>query len=250
MNLNRRRLLQALGLTTGSLFLPSRGLAASAAPAKRIVLFVTGHGTVYEDWRMRPGGQGDDVDFEVDLPTLGSSDWSPILAPLQRHAGKLTILDGLAHVGSIAAAFNEHEEGHATCLTGDLPLPQDGALGRPSGPSIDQILAADATTPFRSLEYSVLGGWNVNFDDQGNAIPYEGDPVAAWSRLFPGGVDGLDTTASRVLRQQHRVLDLAKQRFDVLPSSSPPPRGPSRSRRWRCSRASRWRPCRVGSRTS
>ena len=214
--LSRRHLLQALGLSAGSLFLPSRGLAKGAAPARRIVFFVTGHGTVYDTWKMRPGGQPDDVDFETDLTTLAPGDWSPILAPLQRHAAKLTVLDGLAHVGSIAAAFNEHEEGHATCLTGDLPLPRDGALGVPSGPSVDQILAADATTPFRSLEYAVLGGWNVNFDEMGNAIPYEGDPVAAWNRLFPGGTDGLDTTASRVARKQHRVLDLAKQRFDAL----------------------------------
>ncbi len=213
---NRRQLLQALGLSAGSLFLPSRGLAMSAAPAKRILFFVTGHGTVYDSWKMRPGGQGDDVDFDADLTTLGSADWSPILAPLERHASKLTILDGLAHVGSIAAAFNEHEEGHATCLTGDLPLPVDGALGKPSGPSIDQILAATATTPFRSLEYAVIGGWNVNFDELGNPIPYESDPVAAWNRLFPGGIDGLDSTAGRIARNQHRVLDLAKQRFDAL----------------------------------
>ena len=214
--LNRRHLLQALGLSAGSLFLPSRGLAKGAAPAKRILFFVTGHGTVYDNWKMRPGGEADDVDFDTDLTTLSTGDWSPILAPLERHAAKLTILDGLAHVGSIAAAFNEHEEGHATCLTGDLPLPQKGSLGKPSGASVDQILAADATTAFRSLEYAVIGGWNVNFDDQGNAIPYESDPVAAWNRLFPGGVDGLDTTANRVLRKQNRVLDLAKQRFDAL----------------------------------
>ncbi len=215
--MNCRQLLQALGLSTGSLFLPSRGLAKSAgAPAKRIVFFVTGHGTVYDNWKLRPGGEGDDVDIDTDLTSLSSADWSPILAPLERHASKLTILDGLAHAGSIAAAFNEHEEGHATCLTGDLPLPVDGSLGKPSGPSVDQILAANATTPFRSLEYAVIGGWNVNFDEQGNAIPYESDPVAAWNRLFPGGTDGLGTTASRVARQQHRVLDLAKQRFDAL----------------------------------
>ena len=212
---SRRTLLQALGLSTGSLFLPSRGLAA-AAPARRIVFFVTGHGTVYDNWKMRPGGQADDVDFEVDLTTLSQGEFSPILAPLHRHAGKLLVLDGLAHVGSIATAFNEHEEGHATCLTGSLPIPVDGSLGRPESASVDQLLAASATTPFRSLEYSVIGGWPVNFDDLGNAIPLESDPVAAWNRLFPAGTGGLDTTADRVARNQHRVLDLAKQRFDAL----------------------------------
>jgi len=215
--LDRRQLLQALGLSAGSLFLPSRGLAATkVAPVRRIVFFVTGHGTVYDNWKMRPGGHSDDVDFETDLTTLATGDWSPILAPLERHASKLLILDGLAHVGSIAAAFNEHEEGHATCLTGSLPIPVDGALGRPESASVDQILAASATTPFRSLEYAVIGGWPVNFDDQGNSLPYESDPVAAWDRLFPGGTDGLDTTEARVARQQHRVLDLAKERFDAL----------------------------------
>ena len=215
--MNRRQLLHALGLSAGSLLLPSRARAyASAVPAKRIVFFVTNHGTVYDAWKLRPGGQPDDVDFEVDLTTLGASDWSPILAPLSRHAAKLLVLDGLAHVGSIAAAFNEHEEGNATCLTGDLPLPVDGALGRPSGPSIDQILAAQATTPFRSLEYAIGGAWSVNFDAAGQAIPYEGNPQAAWDRLFPTGTGDLDSTAARVSRHQSRLLDVAAARFDAL----------------------------------
>jgi hypothetical protein len=215
--MNRRQLLQALGLSAGSLFLPSRASAfAASAPAKRIIFFVSGHGTVYDQWRMRPGGQPDDVDFEVDLNTLASAEWSPILAPLQRHASRLLILDGLAHAPSITTAFNEHEEGHATCLTGDLPLPVSGALGRPSSASIDQILGETAATPFRTLEYMVGGAWPVNFDALGQSIPYEGNPEAAWARLFPTGVGDLDTTASRVARRQDRVLDLAARRFDEL----------------------------------
>ncbi|MEZ4317000.1 MAG: DUF1552 domain-containing protein [Myxococcota bacterium] len=216
--MNRRQLLQALGLASGSLFLPSRAHATSpnAVPARRILFFVGGHGTVYDQWRMRPGGLPEDQDWEFALPGLAPSEWSQILAPLQPYADKLLVLDGLAHATSIITATNEHDEGHATCLSGHLPVIVDGGRARPSGASLDQILGSNRTTPFRTLEYTFRGGWSPCFDALGQEVPLEGNPVAAWNRLFPTGTAGLDSTEARVQRNQHRVLDLAAGRFDAL----------------------------------
>ena len=216
---SRRHFLQALGLTAGSLFLPSRGLANVGAPATRILFFVTGHGTVYDNWRMRPTGEPEDADWTFSgLSGLAPSDWSPILAPLQPYASKLSILDGLAYGPSILAATNEHDEGHATCLTGANVVPLDGAIGIADGPSLDQIIGATKSTPFRTLEYTLRYGWSPCFDASGQRIPMEGESREAWLRLF-GGVGGSSsplTSAERVAARQGSVLDAAANRFDWL----------------------------------
>ncbi len=216
--MNRRQLLQALGLASGSLFLPSHAHASNpnVVPARRILIYMTGHGTVYDNWKMRPGGLPEDQDWEVDLTTLTPPEWSPILAPLEPYASKLLILDGLCHSPSVVAATNEHDEGHATALTGDIPIPQTGARAAPSGASLDQILGLTRTTPFRTLEYAIRGGWSPCWDANGNNVPLEGNPIAAWDRLFPSGITDLDSTEAKVARNQHRVLDLAAQRFEAL----------------------------------
>ena len=218
MSPSRRRFLQAMGLGAGSLFLPSRALA-STGPATRIVFFVTGHGTVYDNWRMRPSGEPEDTDWTfTGLSGLSANQWSPILAPLQPHASKLTILDGLTYAPSILAATNEHDEGHATCLTGANVVEVPGAIGIADGPSLDQIIGATKNTPFRSLEFTHRYGWSPCFDAGGQRIPMEGEPREAWFRLFggPGAGSTPSTTAERVAARQASVLDAAANRFDWL----------------------------------
>ena len=99
----RRNVLKALGLTACSFALPSIGRAAPSRP--RLVVYTTSHGTVYDQWRLRPGGVGDDVDFEADLEEL-----SPILAPLASYASRLLVLDGLADI----EALNPYLKGDRT----------------------------------------------------------------------------------------------------------------------------------------
>ena len=53
--LDRRRFLAGLGLTAGSLCLPSlhgRRALAQAADPKRVIFFITNHGTVPGRWQM------------------------------------------------------------------------------------------------------------------------------------------------------------------------------------------------------
>lgn len=216
--MNRRQLLQALGLTAGSLFLPSLGLACGTTPVRRILFYITNHGTVYDNWKMRPGGLPEDQDWVADLTTMTQAEFSPILAPLSHHASKLLVLDGLAHCPSIVTATNEHDEGNATCLTGDLPVTVAGGIAVSSGPSLDQIIGANKNTAFRSLEYSLRGGWSTCFNASGQRIPMEGEPLAGFNRLFGTagpGTGGPTTTAERVAMRQSSVLDAAAQRFSA-----------------------------------
>jgi hypothetical protein len=212
---NRRQLLQALGLSAAGLTLPSLARGAAPAPARRILFYVTSHGTTYDRWKLRPGGQGEDQDFTLDLATLRGSDWSQILAPLQAHARKLLVLDGLGNGCGIVTQHNEHEEGHASLLTGRTMTPIYGSIGRPDGPSIDQVVGASRSTPFRTLEWAV-GGWSVNYDDLGQPLPYEGDPVSAFDRVFGGVVGTVTPTGEIVGRNQARVLAAARARYDAL----------------------------------
>ncbi len=213
--MNRRQLLQALGLSAAGLLLPSRTRAAAPPAARRLLLYVTSHGTVYDRWRLRPGVRGDAEDFELDLGTLAGSGWSPILAPLQAHARKLLVLDGIGNGCGIVTQYNEHEEGHASILTGRLSQPLYGALGRPDGPSIDQAIGAARATPFRTLEWAV-GGWAVNYDELGQPLPYEGDPIAAFDRVFGGGFVPTTPTGEIVQKHQLRAIEAARARYDAL----------------------------------
>jgi hypothetical protein len=214
--ITRRTLLGGLGaLSAAGMLAPVRSRAAPAPPARRIVLFVTNHGTLHDRWQM-PGSASLDGAIDRDLSGLGLEEFSYILQPLHAFRDRLLVVDGLANYGGMQAAFNEHEEGNASCLTGCVPVPVDGSVGVATGPSIDQIIASTRQTPIRSLEYSI-GGWAVNYNDAGQPIPYEGDPMAAFRRLFPSGdPDGEPTVRDRVRAHDRRVLELAQARYDAL----------------------------------
>ncbi len=215
--MRRRQFLQALGVGAGGLLLPSGRATGAATPAKRVVFFITSHGTVYDQWRIRMG-QPDTLDYVLDLESLAEADVSPILAPLMPHASKLLVLDGLANGCVVSSTFNEHEEGHASLLTGKIPMYVPGGLGRPDGPSLDQVIGAERNTPFPSLEWATGEAMSVNFDAGGQPLPYGFDPLAAWDRLFPAGLPEAEapSTAARIRARQHSVLDLAAQRYEAL----------------------------------
>jgi hypothetical protein len=225
--MRRRTLLKALGLGGGAMMMsplnpffsrPARADVLGAA--HRIVFYVTSHGTVYPNWRMRPMGQGEDVDFEFDLAGLDASEMSPILAPLYDVRDKLLILDGLANSTGRTPGLNEHELGHAAILTGRIPVESPGGLARPTGWSIDQAIAnsLEDNGIFSSLEYSV-GGWDVCYDAAGQPIPYESDPWEAYNRLFPDGPDmpGTEPTDSqRISAAQSSLMDLVGDQYDAM----------------------------------
>jgi hypothetical protein len=225
--MRRRTLLQALGLGGGAALMsplnplfsrPARADVLGAAT--RIVFYVTSHGTVYPNWRMRTEGQGDDVDFETDLNPLDVEQFSPILAPLHDMRDKLLVLDGLANSTGRTPGLNEHELGHASILTGRIPIEGNGSLATPTGWSIDQAIAdsLEDNGVFNSLEYAV-GGWEVCYDQMGQRIPYENDVWEAYQRLFPNGQQdpGADPTdAQRIATAQTSLMDLVGDRYDAM----------------------------------
>lgn len=221
---SRRRLLGGLGLGIGALTLPSlfpRGVHAEApGPVKRLLFLMTEHGTVYQNWRMRPGGLGDDMDWEVPLADLAESDFSEILRPLHAVRDQLLVLDGLGMATGHMTGINEHEEGHATALTGSLAKPVDGGIALASGPSIDQIVAAAISDPgqINSLQVS-HGSWPYAFDNGGKSLPWLNDPFELYAKLFPNGPDDPNnqpTDLDHIRSKQTAVVELVRQQYSSL----------------------------------
>ncbi len=218
----RRTLLKALGLAGAAAFLPSlapRRVHAAPGNPTRVLLLVTGHGTVYDSWKMRPGNLGEDSDWEFELGALDQSEFSPILEPFHGVRDHLLVLDGLAAGQVGTAGINEHEAGHVACLTGTVAQAVQDSLAISTGPSIDQIIGKAIATAgqYPTLEYTV-GGWPVCFDEFGQSIPYEIDVYAAYERLFPGGQNPnpIPTEADTIRAAQPSVLDLVGDRYDAL----------------------------------
>ncbi len=220
----RLRVLACLGLGVGALALPSllpRGARAEApGPVKRILFLMTEHGTVYQNWRMRPGGLGDDQDWEVPLAGLAESEFSQILRPLYGLRDQLLILDGLGMATGHMTGINEHEEGHATALTGTLAKPVDGGIALAGGPSIDQIIAAAITDPGQINSLHVThGNWPYAFDNAGKSLPWQNDPFALYAQLFPDGPDDPDnqpTDLDHIRSKQSKVVELVRQQYASL----------------------------------
>lgn len=221
MRLGRRALLRGgLGLGLGALSLPSllpRGARAGATgPVKRLLLVMTEHGAVYDAWRMRPGGLGDDADWEVPLGGLAEAEFSEILRPLHGFRDRLLVLDGLGDAVGVTDGMNQHEVGHATALTGTHARAIDGGLARAHGPSIDQIVAGQVAAPGQigSLQ---LTPWSYPFcfDGAGDPVPYIYEPLELYMKLFPQGPGDapVPTDLAAIRARQAAVVDLAREQF-------------------------------------
>lgn len=222
-SMNRRNLLTALGLGASATFLPSlagRQLRAqNAEPIRRLVVFVTHHGTVRENWWMRRGNQAyGNFDYAFDDGDPNS--FSEILRPLHPHRHKLSVLEGLAQVSALGdVATNNHDAAHSHLLTGAQMVTGDNA----GGPSVDQIIADTVAQPgrFRSLEYCTVGSpWKGGFVNQGvnERVPVESDLNAAFERLFPGGTspNAEPTERDKIRMARGSVLDRARDEFDRM----------------------------------
>ncbi|HEY0137599.1 MAG TPA: DUF1552 domain-containing protein [Nannocystis sp.] len=202
---DRRRFLQAMGLGTGSLFLPSllRGAQADAeGPPPRILFFFAEHGTFYPNWRMRrpDSPQSEQAEYEFDLKDLPEDQFSEILRPLYPYRDEMIVLDGLALLSAMADPYGDgHAKGWCASLTGQFARETyDGVKSLASVASIDQkikehLRAQDsALTDLTSLEYGIAN-WGGTFhqlsygtDTQGTAVkvPLEVEPKKALDALF------------------------------------------------------------------
>jgi len=221
MTMNRRRFLTAMGLASGSLFLPSlnrqaRG-AAGDAPTRLIVL-VSQHGGWMPTWAMNPAGQPSDQVWEQDLTTMDASEFSASLAPLHPWRDRMVAIEGLSMVsGDIdPAGVLRHEIGQIHTLTGnEVEMVSGLPIGKSA--SIDQLIANHIALPdrLRSIELSIGDTAPVvNYRDRMQPLLGEARMPVAHQRLF-GLVNG-GQAASEVLREQGNVLARVQAQYEAL----------------------------------
>lgn len=234
--ISRRRVLQALGLSTAlSPLVPLLNASAQEnVRPKRLLLLYSPDGAAALDWNTvtswRPSGT--ETDF-----TLAN-----IHAPLAPFQSKLVIPWGLTLTAG--GAGENHALGMAGLWTAaTLHGPSAGAdfdggnghrTGWGSGPSIDQLVARahgpglpyerpaddpEPETPFRSVELGVQTASPTSL----NRMIYAGDnapihpetnPGSAFNRLFAGvdptGSDDADAAAAAVRAEQQALVDYLK----------------------------------------
>jgi len=216
--LSRRQLLQHLGVGAAAApFLPLlRARGQDALYPKRLVLFYTPHGTVYENWKPNGGER----DFSL----------SPILGSLERHRDRLNVLDGLRIQHSRVPA-PPHTEGMGLVWTGshlgqgNTFMIQDYPIDWVEGPSVDQVVAQriGGETAYRSLELGVKSAGSsptsrMIYAGARQPVQPEADPARAFDRLFGGAVPGSAPDPAVVARMQRRasVLDVVAGQLTAL----------------------------------
>ncbi len=225
---SRRSVLRSLALGAGGVAFAgslgkrrSRGgawaqAADTATAPKRLLVLYNPNGIRYEN-----GGR--------DWVTWGTSETdfalSDITLPLKDLRDQLVFFENLSF-GMTASWGDTHRGGRKAALTAAKLVQRDGetgdlALGRPSGPSIDQFLGQAlgrrVTPKWPSLLLNLLGYGStseVSFDANGASItPYE-SPWIVYEKMFSELVDPSGTTdpglLHRVLRRQS-VLDVVHQ---------------------------------------
>ncbi|MGE3630266.1 MAG: DUF1552 domain-containing protein [Sandaracinaceae bacterium] len=180
LGMDRRQFMRAMGLATGSLFLPSligRPSAHAQAP-RRLMIFFTEHGPVSGRWEMRrPGLPATGSDWEMPLDDPDPMSFSPSLRPLHEHRADLNIIQGL----SMTSAYIEHgfsSNNHGAAINNRL-----AAQGGVSGPSFDQVIAA-AQAPSAGFPYL--------FHSAGSCSCWSGSPVfdMAGAQVNPARIGG------------------------------------------------------------
>jgi hypothetical protein len=217
MKLGRRALLKGLGLTAAaSPFLPLLDATGqTAAPPKRLVLFFTPHGTIWDKWRPT----GTETAFTL----------SPILAPLAAHQSRLTVIAGLGIPDKGVGA--PHTKGPSLLWSGST-LADDGTFNRTdcsggctygwnTAPSIDQLVvnALKPATTFKSLQFGVRCGGNnpasrMIYTGAQQPLAPETDPWAAFGRIFtaPAAPNAL----AKLQAERKSTLDVAAAELAAL----------------------------------
>jgi hypothetical protein len=208
MDVSRRLFLQQLGLGGAAALFPWLKAEAQAAPAPKLLLFYTPHGTVWDSWR----------------PSGGVSDFklSPILEPLAGFRDKLVIVDGIGMVSG-TDYYIPHTYTMPLLWTGSPIDTTTGmfcrddhggrCFGWNTGISVDQHIATQLKImlPYPTLElgYSCGGlhpATRMIYPSVGTPKSPIDDPVRAFQTLF-GKVDPNAQAAARSALRQKSVLD-------------------------------------------
>lgn len=182
---SRRSFLAALGLgaAAGALapFVPLlEGEARPGSFPRRLVLFHTPNGTIFDEWRCA----GTEYDWSL----------SPMLAPLASRKQDVIVLDGVDNVAIYSGPGAGHS-GIGTLWTGTEL--QEGDMhdvpsGWANGISVDQLIAnrLEGQTPFKSLELGVRVTNNatvrsrMSYTGPAEPLSIDSDPFNVFDRLF------------------------------------------------------------------
>lgn len=214
VSFNRRQVLAALGLSgaAAATGIPLRARADDEAP-KRLIVFSTNHGTVYDSWKMRPGNLPEDKAWSADLSAASAAEMSPMLAPLAAHRDRLVVLDGLSMTtAELDMAGYRHEKGWLHAWTGAWVYFTGDDLYA-TAPSIDQIVASKISRADRlaSLELGIDGARPISHAGLAQSLPLERTPSRIYDRLF-GRMQSSDPLQAR----QASALELARAEYASL----------------------------------
>jgi len=233
--IDRRRFLTALGLGAGSLWLPSLhrgGARAQSNVPKRIVFFISPHGTVPGRWHMREAGR-DNQEYDYALGGLAESQFSDILRPLHRHRNKLLIVDGLDRMTTLAEEHqiffngksgdaNRHHLAQAALLTSNWPY-QGAATARGGALSVDQEIGNTIGQPGRwnSRVYGFNHQHAYNYVGANQPAPREDNAQAAFNDIMglappPDDSPAEPTRADLLNAARASALDKAHEEFDTV----------------------------------
>ncbi len=194
---------------------------AMAAVSKKFVSIFSGCGQVPDLFYPT----GSETAFEL----------SPILKPLQAHKNRLLLFNGINNEASKNPTFGGHQGSHASMISG-LPfaIKEDEAGDiyekmRPTGPSLDQVIAdkwaKTSNSKFKSLQFGVMNDDLPNKFDQvasftgkTGLLPAQKVPAVMFDALFKDAVDGAkDAAAAAQLRLKRKsVLDSVLERYSAL----------------------------------
>lgn len=225
--LPRRTFLKGTGAAIGLPLLDSMvpAFGAEPSPVKRLGFIYLPNGvaknfTGIDYWT--PAGAGTDM-------TL-----STILAPLESHRERLTVVSGLAQKIAEAnaedGATGDHTKATAAWLTGTRCKRTEGA-DIENGTSVDQIaarvLGRDALLPSLelSIDLSVLSGQcdssyscvylnTLSWSTPTSPLPSENNPRRVFERLFGSG--GTSEQRTALARQNRSILDYVRADFERL----------------------------------
>lgn len=218
--LDRRSLLQGLGVVPATAMLPSllgRKTWASTAIPTRLLVFHTQEGWLQSS----PQVTGTETNFKL----------GELMSPLSGHTKHLLFLKGLDMKSNDldpTLPGNAHYGGVTHALTGV----NRKSPSLPSGPSFDFAIASamNSPTPVTRFPYLSLGvadhdgglggEWAVSFGDEGVPLDFTSDAATAYARVFanfksPAAATSI-TTDDSVSRQQQMVTDLANLDFASL----------------------------------
>jgi hypothetical protein len=231
---SRRRFLTALGLGGLAASLPSLGWnavvqATDQPPPKRLLLWITGHGTVPRFWNLDMGTAPTTSVAIADFGSLSLDRTPQILQPLDAHRRKLTIVEGLAqstifgdHVRIAQHTnwdSNEHTLAQAHLLTVTESYQQAGAIAIGGGKSIDQEIGDRTRVGSRwaSRVYGANHYFPYSYVAATQASPRVEDPAQAFADLMGLYAPSTGTTSRDDLLRAGRasVLDLVADEYDV-----------------------------------